>query len=300
MNSILDSCRGAQTLRAFLDAPETAEPENDSQAADTAAHILGGCPSCQQHLAASLARPNVPSRITRALRTLGPEHPQFFHLWFADRPGRAKPPPELSRPESGKASRSKTAYLHAVSAYAQSLIVQSLSPSEHLEKVRDLLTHAMTSNYPGLDAHEWRLLIKHATVAALEAAFRFQDQEAWERYEDLLLVFLEYDHRYSFADTEMSLVILARWREGRFDEISGPLEEMDDSEDISPWATAWRTSLFHLLAGDPLEVVPQLAALDRLKAKPSQAAGRRRSALHVLSRASLVDFSEASSMRRAS
>lgn len=300
MPSILDSCRGAKTLRAFLDSPPAADPSGAPEAADIAAHLLAGCTSCRRHLEASLAHPGVPGRIVRALGALGPEHPRLLPLWFADRPGRAQPPPELGGGDQGAASSSKSAYLTALRPYTRSLVVRDLSPTDHLARARDLLTHAMVSHPADLDRDEWRDVIRHACLAAWEAAFRARDTAAAERYEGLLEVFLEYEHSEAYVDTELSLGILEHWREGRFAEALQTIEEMRESDDIPPWPTVWRSSLFHLLTGHPLAVVQILAESEGGGDTPAKGAERRYRALSVLLRASLVDFSAGSSLREAS
>lgn len=307
MPSILDSCQKAETLHAFLDTPETVEGEPDGWAADTAAHLLSGCPSCRQYLQVSLAQPRVPSRVAKALQALGPDHPAFFQLWFADRPQHTEPPPEMelaeesapfSSQESGRGptSPSKAAYVESLAAYAHSLSARPLSQTEHLALARNLTFHAVDR----LPDFVWRLdhdermeALESVYLAAWEAAFRMRHEQLTEHYDQLLDTILSMGHSDRICESATSLAVVEQWREGRIDKAAEKVEDELILADLIPaWHRLWRGSLFYLLTGDPLAVVRLSDYLRRETAECTEGAERRFSALKTLLRASLIADNE--------
>ena len=301
MPSIVDSCRKAQTLRAFLDSPAVESPEASSAAAETAAHLLLGCSSCRKHLEASLPQPGVPGRVAAALQALSPKCPSFGRLWYVDRPTDAEPPPELREgleESSSEESPSKAAYLKGVTRYCRSLAGREMPDEERFAEARRVLSHLIASCRNDLTVDEWRELLLQAAVAAGEAALLAGDGSATDRYNELLLFLLEHTAHPDIGQATLAVYVLRPWCTGDIETLRKRLKEMYEEVD-KEGTTAWRTCLAHLLTGEPLEVMKVLDEMAPEEAPRSAAARQRFEALGVLTRASLLALPVLPALRKA-
>ena len=304
---ILDFCREAKTLRAFLDAPETADPALGSLPADTAAHLLSGCPSCLQHLEASLSQPGLRPRITAALCALDPDHTSFFPLYFADRSEQLAPPPEMEHVDEWEtafhrregqrtASRSKTEYIDTLEAYGRSLAARPLFKKEHFALAQVLHSHVVVDlpfSRWKLDRDELRRAFESSALAAWEASFRLRDEVRTAHYDKMLDTMLSMEHSDAICESAVSLAVVEEWREGRIEQATEKVEdELIRADMIPAWHRLWRASLFYLLTGDPEAAVRVPDLLQAESAERSEGAERRFSALEILLRASLIADNE--------